>query len=346
MVKPSGPQRLISDPLLAGRILFVLIGAYAGWAIGGAKTPPSGLEGTAIGLALSAFLVGCEIASGRIAPRRLTTALLGLTAGLALGNLAAPIIPPQVLGGGDNAPATARLLACLAGGYFGVMLALKNAGLLALFQSVPGQRTALTTSDTIRVLDSSVVIDGRLRGLVEAGLMPGALVVPEFVLLELQRLADSADGQKRARGLRGLSLLSDLRKVTDRIVVMEHDYPELAETDHKLVTLAREIGAELITNDSNLQRVAALQGIRVLNINEMAALLRPTVATGDRIEIALVREGRESGQAVGTLEDGTMVIVDDARSAIGTTVTVEITRVLHTGNGRVVFARLPADTPA
>jgi uncharacterized protein YacL len=219
------------------------------------------------------------------------------------------------------------------------MLAMKNAGLIALFQSVPGPRSA-HGSDYLRILDSSVVIDGRLRGLVEAGLLPGGLIVPEFVLLELQRLADSADGQKRSRGLRGLSLLSDLRKVTDRIAVMEHDYPELVETDHKLVTLAREIGAELVTNDSNLQRVAVVQGIRVLNINEMAALLRPTVAAGDHIELALIREGRESGQAIGSLEDGTMVIVDDARSAIGTTVQIEITRVLHTGNGRVVFGRL------
>jgi uncharacterized protein YacL len=123
---------------------------------------------------------------------------------------------------------------------------------------------------------------------------------------------------------------------------MEHDYPELQDTDHKLVTLAREIGAELVTNDSNLQRVASVQGIRVLNINEVASLLRPTVAAGDMIELALLREGREAGQAIGSLDDGTMVIVDDARPSIGTTVTVEISRVLHTGNGRVIFAKMTA----
>lgn len=292
-----------------------------------------------MGLALAAFLVGCEVASGRVPAKRLATALLGMLAGLAFGNLAAPAIPPEILGGGERGAALARLLACLAGGYFGIMLALKNAGLIALFQTAPGARGD-GGSDHLRVLDSSVVIDGRIRGLIEAGLLPGGLVVPEFVLLELQKLADSADGQKRARGLRGLSLLSDLRKVTNRLAVLEHDYPELVDTDHKLVTLAREIGAELVTNDSNLQRVAAVQGIRVLNINEVAALLRPTVAAGDMIELALIREGREAGQAIGTLDDGTMVIVDDARPAIGTTVTVEITRVLHTGNGRVVFAKM------
>jgi uncharacterized protein YacL len=292
-----------------------------------------------MGLALAGFLVACEIASGRIPPRRLATAMIGLLAGLAFGNLAAPAIPPVILGGGEQGAALARLLACLAGAYFGIMLALKNASLIALFHSAQGARPG-QGGEQLRVLDSSVVIDGRLRGLVEAGLMPGGLIVPEFVLLELQRLADSSDPQKRARGMRGLSLLSDLRKVTDRIAVMEHDYPELQETDHKLVTLSREIGAELVTNDSNLQRVAAVQGIRVLNINEMAALLRPIVAAGDQLELALIREGRETGQAIGTLEDGTMVIVDDARPAIGTTVTVEIVRVLHTGNGRVVFARM------
>jgi uncharacterized protein YacL len=344
---PPRWKHFLTDPLGITRILFVLISTFLGGMVGLNFTRSYVIEGSAVGFLLGLFAVGCEIVSSRIPPRRLITSVLGLAGGLVVGNLAAPAIPPQILGGGPDAPALARLIACLLGAYFGILLTLKNASRLALLQSGPGRAlfTGSTGQEPIRILDTSVVLDPRLQGLVQSGILQGALIVPEFVLLELQKMADSADPKKRSRGLRGLALLSDLRKVTQRLAVMEHDYPELLETDHKLVTLAREIHAEILTNDSALQRVAAVQNLPVLNLNELADLLRSSVTVGDELEVLLEREGKEAGQALGNTPDGAMIIVDQARPYLNTTVTVVVTRVLHSGTGRVLFARLKAPEP-
>ncbi|AEH45707.1 PilT protein domain protein [Thermodesulfatator indicus DSM 15286] len=192
-----------------------------------------------------------------------------------------------------------------------------------------------------KVLDTSAIIDGRLADLCETGWVDGPLIIPSFVLTELQHIADSTDPLKRARGRRGLDTLQriqDSGKVEVRI--LEIDYPEIKEIDHKLVELCREIGAKLITTDYNLNKIARLKGVPVLNVNELSMALKPIVTPGEIIRITLVKAGKEKHQGVGYLDDGTMVVVENARDLIGKEVEVVVTSLLQTPAGRIVFGRL------
>ncbi len=189
------------------------------------------------------------------------------------------------------------------------------------------------------VVDTSSIIDGRIADISQTGFLMGTLVVPRFVLHELQHIADSADSLRRGRGRRGLDILSKLQK--DAIVpleIYESDGEGGAEVDAMLVTLARELHAPIVTNDYNLNRVAGLQGVKVLNINELANAVKSMVLPGQELSLRVLQEGKEIGQGVGYLEDGTMVVVENGRRSIGTTVTVTVSRVLQTAAGRMVFA--------
>lgn len=190
-----------------------------------------------------------------------------------------------------------------------------------------------------RLLDTSAVIDGRFAELARAGVLDGALRVPRFVLLELQTLADSADDQRRARGRRGLDLLTTLASAEPQVTVIDADFPEVPTVDAKLIRLARSSGGVIITVDHNLTQVARVEGVKVLNINEAAEALRPVLLPGDGLRIRIVREGKEPGQGVGYLEDGTMVVVAGAASAVGQEIDSEVTSVLQTSAGRMVFAK-------
>lgn len=189
------------------------------------------------------------------------------------------------------------------------------------------------------LVDSSVAIDGRIVDVARTGFLDGTLVVPGFVLDEIQAIADAADPGRRARGRRGLATLDRLREVhPGRVEVLPIDVPEAREVDAKLVRLAKARGLRLLTNDHNLGRVAALQGVTVLNLNLLAGALRPPVLPGEELSLRLVQEGREAGQGVGFLDDGTMVVVDGGRSLVGQTASVTVTRLLPTSAGRLVFA--------
>ena len=192
----------------------------------------------------------------------------------------------------------------------------------------------------LKFLDTSAVIDGRFVELVSAGFLEGQLRVPRFVPAELQTLADSADDIKRARGRRGLDLLTSIAASSSAVVVFESDYPEVPAVDAKLVRLAASTGGAIITVDHNLTQVARVEGVTVLNVNELAAAVRPAFLPGDRLSVAIAREGKEPGQGVGYLEDGTMVVVAEAKTHVGTTAEVEVTSVLQTSAGRMIFARL------
>ncbi|MHB1342281.1 MAG: TRAM domain-containing protein [Coriobacteriia bacterium] len=192
----------------------------------------------------------------------------------------------------------------------------------------------------LKFLDTSAVIDGRFVELVSAGFLEGQLRVPRFVLAELQTLADSADDIKRARGRRGLDLLTSIASGSSAVVVFESDYPEVPAVDAKLVRLAASTGGALITVDHNLTQVARVEGVTVLNVNELASAVRPAFLPGDRFDVAIAKEGKEPGQGVGYLQDGTMVVVAEARSRVGATAEVEVTSVLQTTAGRMIFARL------
>lgn len=192
-----------------------------------------------------------------------------------------------------------------------------------------------------KLLDTSVIIDGRIGDILKTGFLEGFIIVPKFVIGELQTLADSADSLKRGKGRRGLDLLHEMQVDNeDRVFVDDNDYPDLDGVDAKLVKLAKEKQWTIVTNDFNLNKVAEIQGIDVLNINDLANAVKQMVVPGENINVYLLREGKEQGQAVAYFEDGTMIVVDNGRRFIGSTVMAEVTSVLQTSAGRMVFAKV------
>ncbi|MZP30229.1 TRAM domain-containing protein [Heliobacterium undosum] len=192
----------------------------------------------------------------------------------------------------------------------------------------------------LKVLDTSVIIDGRIADICKSGFIDGTLVIPAFVLEELQHIADSSDLLKRNRGRRGLDVLNKIRKELDVAVhIDQRDYDDLAEVDSKLVRLCREINGHIVTNDYNLNKVAELQGVKVLNINELANAVKPVVLPGEEMTVQVIKDGKELGQGVAYLDDGTMIVVDGGKRFMGQTITVLVTSVLQTSAGRMIFAK-------
>jgi len=191
-----------------------------------------------------------------------------------------------------------------------------------------------------KILDTSVIIDGRICDVCETGFLDGTLVVPQFVLKELQLVADSADSLKRNRGRRGLDILQKVQKMSGvEVIVSDVDFPEVREVDLKLIELARSLQGKIVTNDFNLNKVAQLRGVEVLNINELANALKPVVLPGEFMKVFILKEGKEYNQGVAYLDDGTMVVVDNARKLIGKTIDVVVTSVLQTTAGKMIFGR-------
>jgi len=192
-----------------------------------------------------------------------------------------------------------------------------------------------------KILDTSVIIDGRIADVAETGFLGGTLIIPQFILRELQQVADSADSSKRQRGRRGLDMLQRLRNNSNLdIQIVETDYPAVKEVDLKLIELGQELDAVIVTNDFNLNKVSQLRGVSVLNINELANALKPVVLPGEAMRVFILKEGKEYNQGVAYLDDGTMVVVDNARRLIGKTADVAVTSVLQTTAGKMIFGRL------
>jgi uncharacterized protein YacL len=195
-----------------------------------------------------------------------------------------------------------------------------------------------------KVLDTSVIIDGRVADICEAHFVDGTLLIPQFVLRELQLVADSADSLKRQRGRRGLEVLQRIQKMPDLMVeISEDDFPAIAEVDLKLIELAKRYDARIVTNDFNLNKVATLQGIEVLNVNQLANALKPVVLPGEQMRVFILREGKEYNQGVAYLDDGTMVVVDGARKFINKTIDISVTSVHQTTAGKMIFGRVDAN---
>lgn len=191
-----------------------------------------------------------------------------------------------------------------------------------------------------KLLDTSVIIDGRIADICKSGFIDGTLLIPNFVLEELQHIADSSDALKRNRGRRGLDILNRIRKELDvKVKIEEKDFPDIQEVDSKLVRLAQELSGDIITNDYNLNKVAELQGVKVLNINELANAIRPVVLPGEEMEVQVIKDGKEIGQGIGYLDDGTMIVVENGRRYIGQTIPVIVTSVLQTAAGRMIFGK-------
>lgn len=192
-----------------------------------------------------------------------------------------------------------------------------------------------------KLLDTSVIIDGRIVDILKTGFLEGNMIVPNFVLLELQTLADSSDDMKRAKGRRGLDLVHELQLEDSKVIVEDVDYDDIMGVDSKLLQLAKDTDALIMTNDFNLNKVASIQGIEVLNINELANAVKPVVIPGEEMNAYLLREGKENGQAVAYLQDGTMIVVEGGKRFIGKKVKVAVTSVLQTSAGRMIFAKIP-----
>jgi uncharacterized protein YacL len=193
-----------------------------------------------------------------------------------------------------------------------------------------------------KLLDTSVIIDGRILDILKTGFLEGNLVIPHFVLDELQRLSDSSDNLKRAKGRRGLDLIHELQELAGHVVIVKDlDYDVFQDVDSKLIALAKDTDSAIVTNDFNLNKVASIQGIRVLNINDLANAVKPVVIPGEEMTAYLLREGKESGQAIAYLQDGTMIVVEGGRKYIGNKIRVAVTSVLQTSAGRMIFAKVP-----
>lgn len=202
------------------------------------------------------------------------------------------------------------------------------------------QLTSETAVCKNKLLDTSVIIDGRIVDILKTGFLEGRLIVPHFVLDELQRLSDSADSMKRAKGRRGLDLIHEMQQENKQLIVEDMDFEDIPEVDAKLVKLAKQVGALIVTNDFNLNKVAEIQGVGVLNINDLANAVKPVVIPGEEMKVTLIKEGKEAGQAVAYLEDGTMIVVENGRRYVGEAVVVSVTSVLQTSAGRMIFGKL------
>jgi uncharacterized protein YacL len=288
----------------------VLIALLA--AIGMPRSPYEAAVGVAIGLA--AIVIEARLRAVPI--DRLTGAAGGALAGIVGASLIAPLAPPFL-----------QIVFVLCFFYLGSMIGLRRA-------------PAPAAQERLKILDTSVIIDGRIADLAKTRFVEGTLLAPQFVLRELQAIADSADPQRRNRGRRGLDILQEMRKNPDIAVrVVEDDFPGISEVDMKLVELAKRYRCPVLTNDFNLNKVATIHGIEVLNINELAGALRPVVLPGETMKVFILKEGKEPNQGVAYLDDGTMVVVDHARKQISKTIDVVVTSVLQTTAGKMIFAR-------
>lgn len=206
-----------------------------------------------------------------------------------------------------------------------------------------GVRQTITSGDVRILVDTSVIIDGRIADIAKAGFIPGKLLIPRFVLAELQNIADSDDNMRRTRGRRGLEILNNLRKDADiSVEIIDDDPTEIAEVDAKLVHLAKQINTNILTTDYNLNRVAQIEGVKVLNINELSNAIRPVVLPGEEMVVKIVQAGKEKGQGVGYLSDGTMIVVEQGDKLIGQEVLTEVTRIFQTVAGKMIFTSLKA----
>ena len=327
------------------RLLLYLICGMSGYffGLGLSPSPLAGGWGLLSGLLIATLTLLMEGGLKNIPLKSLIGSFIGLILGMMTANLVSNVIFSNLL---NNQQITLPLLGGIYGvcGYIGLRIGFKKgeeiqfSGWNLFSKSIPrGERA--------KILDTSVIIDGRISDITETGFLEGPLMIPQFVLNELQHIADSSDPVKRTRGKRGLEVLQHIQKQANvDVKIVDNDYPSVREVDAKLIELAKEVQGKIITNDSNLNKVAQLQGIEVLNINALANSLKPVVLPGEEMNVKILKEGKEMGQGVAYLDDGTMIVVDNGRKQIGKTLDVMVTSVLQTTAGRMIFARLKEES--
>jgi uncharacterized protein YacL len=294
------------------------------------------LAGFAVGALTAIGVIALELKLRKVPGPHMLGALLGGVIGIAGARLVWGAISDLEVGGAEH---FVHVLVVLFLGYMGVVIGAQKAEWFEPARIIAAFRDTSRLQQN-KVLDTSVIIDGRIADICETGFLEGTLVVPQFVLRELQQVADSSDSLKRNRGRRGLDILQKIQKMSDvHVLIVETDFPEVREVDLKLIELARRMSGKIVTNDFNLNKVAQLRGVPVLNINELANSLKPVVLPGEILRVFIVKEGKEAGQGIGYLDDGTMVVVDQARKAMGKTIEVTVTSVLQTTAGKMIFCR-------
>ena len=294
--------------------------------------------GVLIGIALALVIILLEISSRRISIKGLSAAVFGVMLGILFAWLIIGVF--RLIPMGDDLRGIVNGLLIIIFAYLGMMMSMRGKDEFSIV--IPYVKLKREDQhEEIIVLDTSVIIDGRIADICHTKFIEGKLIIPRFVLKELQQIADSADPIKRNRGRRGLDMLNKIRKSGHmEVKIHEEDLPEIQDVDAKLIKLAKVLSAKVFTNDYNLNKIAELQGVAVLNINELANALKPVVIPGEVMEVRVVKEGKEYNQAVAYLDDGTMVVIDNARHAIGQSIKVMVTSVLQTAAGRMIFAKL------
>ncbi len=317
------------------RILFVLICCITGYFV--MVGVGHRWQGVFTGFLLSIFIFAIEFIIRKVAVRDLVAGIVGLFGGLVLSLLFFAPVAYFMEPGLEKTVLSAAVFLMLP--YLGIILAIKKKDELFLWRSRTHVSGASGTPAMARILDTSVIIDGRIGDICQTRFLDGTLVIPRFVLAELQQIADSPDPVKRNRGRRGLDTLNAIQKSSTILEITDEDYPQIPEVDAKLIQLAKDKGSQLLTTDFNLNKVAELQGIEVLNVNDLANAIKPVVIPGEEMDIKVVKEGKEANQGLAYLDDGTMIVVENGKPFINQTVHITITSVLQTAAGRMIFAR-------
>jgi uncharacterized protein YacL len=318
------------------RIFFLLISLVVGYQVGSiANMPIWGLVG---GMAAGMLIIILESSMHRISVRGLSSVVFGLILGIIMAKLVCDIL--ALISLGEVALSLLRVSLTLIFAYLGAAMAWRGKDEFSIIIPYVKFRRQDVREEMI-ILDTSAIIDGRVLDIYKTKFFDARLVVPRFVLKELQQIADSSDAIKRQRGRRGMEMLQALQKDPNiDVLIHEEDLAGNEDVDAKLVKLAKILESKIFTTDFNLNRIAALQGVKVLNINELANALKPVVFPGEVMEVRLLKEGKEYNQAVAYLEDGTMIVVEDGRRLLGQSVKVLVTSVLQTQAGRMIFAKM------
>lgn len=318
-------------------ILSSIVGYYVGALLGNFDIMWA-VTGTISGLVGSVLIILFEMGTRRFSIRNLSAAVFGLVFGFFMAWILTSVI--KLIPMDIKLYSSLQIILILIFCYLGMIIAMRGKDEFNLI--IPYVKfVRQDKKDDIIILDTSVIIDGRIADIFQTHFVEGRLIVPRFVLRELQQIADSQDALKRNRGRRGLDILNKIQNNTALDVrVHEEDFPDIREVDAKLVKLAKVLGAKVFTNDFNLNKIAELQGVSVLNMNELANALKPVVLPGEQIEVRISKEGKEYNQGVAYLDDGTMVVVDNTRHMIGQVTKVTVTSVLQTSAGRMIFAKL------
>ncbi|MFC1666844.1 PIN/TRAM domain-containing protein [Candidatus Omnitrophota bacterium] len=326
------------------RIFFIVLSVIIGFQIGSfiqVGDSDFGLIGAGIAFIAALAIIIFEFAMRNVSVRGLSSAVFGLIFGLIMAKVVSDTLALIQLD--ETLLYSLRVVLTLIFCYLGMIVAIRGRDEFNII--VPYVKFSRQDQrDELVILDTSVIIDGRILDISNIRFLEGKFIVPRFILKELQQIADSNDSLKRARGRRGMDILGKLQKNPNiDVKIHNEDFHDIKEVDAKIVKLAKVLSAKVFTNDYNLNKVAEIQGVKVLNVNELANALRPVVLPGETMDIRLIKEGKEYNQGVGYLEDGTMVVVDSGRRLIGQSVRVVVGSVLQTAAGRMIFGKLPED---